>query len=827
MVSFRIPPALVIVGALLGACGGGQYSGEAPGAGPSSPGPSASPSPDGGDAQARFERAQEHFEICRVCHVPGGVADVDDGRRLMLSSEGEDDYARIYAGWDEMGRGVESNLIMTMPSGSGERSHSGGDNLWPVDSAAYNAVRDLLACWDDASQCGESTTPGNSGSDNLGLLGSKRGGHLWAEVCEGAPDDTALPADPRTLIQPGSELAGAVVFNTPWMDCSINEARRPNTCGEYRQLYAKGELIGRGQGQPGTAHMFSGDARSGINPLDPASYNSEASLWTLSADQYNNLWRSWTGYAQPPLSRPSNFDELVAQRYGSPLGQAPNPYPLPGEDPNDHNGGSGQLPIGLTQLRDNDGNWTGTIGVKLCSFCHDGQIQGQGEASQVVYGGAGTIGDFTVAFRDFASVGALPFGLLSGVPLTIAANRGTGAIDQFQVGFIAFNNGNPQEFSNTKILLSQAIGNIKSPPWWNMGSRPQKFHGAVLPMDSARIDMAAYYPLIGGPSDAVAWVDESAYAFQIWAESLKAPAYPGPIDEALAQQGAVLFHAKDLWADSLDNPVPAPQNRGNGSCASCHGAYAPRFVNDPAFLPDPRLEGVAANITALTTIGTDPAYAEAMQSLRNADGSTETAFDYNVFLACGIGAAGHTPDNTPVMLAPPLYGVWASAPYFHNASVPNVWGVLDPASERPDIWVRQSAPPPPGLEGRVVSGFDTDLERAYDHQRLGWKYTELDCLQDAVQSAPLLSCNPLPVNLTGDAQESPLQPLLDFLYSNIALSWNLSLDELNVMPLTDQQIENRKVYNTNLYSQDNTGHAFTAVLSDAERRALIEYLKTL
>lgn len=818
--------ALIVLGLLATACGGGQYSGTAPSDGDATPAPSAPP--NDGDPQSRFDGAREHFEICRVCHVPGGVADVDDGRRLMLSSSGEDDYERIYNGWDVMGRGVESNLILGMPSGTADRAHSGGDNLWPVDSNAYNAVRDLLTCWDDPQNCGNDGAP-SSGEDvdDLGLLGSKRGGHLWAEVCEGAADSTALPIDPRSLITSTHDLSRAVVFNTPWRECSTNDSLRPKTCGEYRALYAQGELIGRGQGQPGTAHMFSGDARRGIDPLNPASYDPSASIWTLSAEQYNNLWQTWTGYNVPPADRPENFDRLVSQRYGSPLGTQPNPYPLLDEDPNDHDGGSGQLPVGLTQLRDDDGNWTGTIGVKLCSFCHDGQLQGLGMDDTVVYGGAGTIGDFTVAFRDFASVGSASFGLFSGVPLTIAANRGTGAIDQFQVGFIAFNSGNPQELTNTKILLSQAIGNIKSPPWWNMGSRPQKFHGAVLPMDAARIDMAAYYPLLGGPSDPKAWVDSAAYPFQIWAESLKSPAYPGPVDEALARQGAVLFHAKDLWADNLNNPVTPPDNRGNGSCASCHGAYSPRFVNDPNYLADPRLEGIAANVTPLSVIGTDPAYAEAMQSLRNADGSTNMAYDYNVFLECGIGEAAHTPNNTPIMLAPPLYGVWASAPYFHNASVPNVWGVLDPASERPDIWLRQSAPPPEGLEGRVVSGFDTDLERAYDHDKLGWKYTTLDCVADAPQTAPILSCNPLPVAVTSDEEESPLQPLLDFLYSEIALTWNLSLDELNVIPFTDQQIENRKVYNTNLYSQGNSGHEFTAVLTDIERRALIEYLKTL
>jgi cytochrome c peroxidase len=38
-------------------------------------------------------------------------------------------------------------------------------------------------------------------------------------------------------------------------------------------------------------------------------------------------------------------------------------------------------------------------------------------------------------------------------------------------------------------------------------------------------------------------------------------------------------------------------------------------------------------------------------------------------------------------VAPPLDGVWATAPYFHNGSVPTLWHVLHPA-ERPVAWRR-------------------------------------------------------------------------------------------------------------------------------------------
>jgi hypothetical protein len=125
------------------------------------------------------------------------------------------------------------------------------------------------------------------------------------------------------------------------------------------------------------------------------------------------------------------------------------------------------------------------------------------------------------------------------------------------------------------------------------------------------------------------------------------------------------------------------------------------------------------------------------------------------------------------------------------------------------------------MEGRVVMGFDTDINRAYDHEKMGWKYTELDCVSGFPATQPLLNCNPI------DPALPSLQDVLGAIYTEVALLWNLPIDELASIPLVDQQIEARKVYNTNIYSQGNQGHDFTVVLTDAERRAIIEYLKTL
>jgi hypothetical protein len=59
-------------------------------------------------------------------------------------------------------------------------------------------------------------------------------------------------------------------------------------------------------------------------------------------------------------------------------------------------------------------------------------------------------------------------------------------------------------------------------------------------------------------------------------------------------------------------------------------------------------------------------------------------------------------------VAPPLDGIWATAPYFHNGSVPTIAGVID-SSLRPAKW---------------TSSFgDTDFATAYDLGQVGWRDT--------------------------------------------------------------------------------------------------------
>jgi mono/diheme cytochrome c family protein len=346
-------------------------------------------------------------------------------------------------------------------------------------------------------------------------------------------------------------------------------------------------------------------------------------------------------------------------------------------------------------------------------------------------------------------------------------------------------------------------------------------------MDAPRIDAIFYAPSIGITEEGKTWMRENGPDLNVWVESLKAPAYPYAIDTALAEEGAELFHTLDMWAPQRQNPIRRPE--GNGSCASCHGAYAPRYVNDPSFLDTPALEGIASYIVPLDIIGTDPERVNANNDAVQEAGTTSFfAYPPTVGTDQDCGPQNRPElrgDREPGYLAPPLYGVWATAPYFHNGSVPNVWEVLQPA-DRQQIWRRVSKPVPAPQQGcfgcSVVMGYDTDLDRAYDPEKMGWRYDAIPCEAESASNpsvSPYVNCNPSP-----EDQADPMaEQILTEFYSGVLLGWNL----VAVPPLTEVQMQDRKNYNTRMFAQGNEGHEFNSVLTDHERRAIIEYLKTL
>ena len=810
----------VCVGAmwLLAACAG-DYSGDVGTGGGSNPDPSSGSF--SGPQDFYNKRIEPRLAFCRTCHVPTGVANAEDGRLLMLGETPANDYALLRASWEALGGNNPVSRILLMPSQQDAKAHSGG-YPWLQHSAAYKDMAVLLKCFENAAGCLDGVGSGSI-TEELPLLGSKHAQHRWASYCADKADNAPLPADPRSLIQPGVNADRAVFYNAYWQDCHVNlpeSEQQAKTCGEYRARRDRGlQFL--------------------IDEL-PASAS--------SAENYNNTWEKW---GLP--GRPENFDELYTLRYG--LNRAPfdNPYPLPGEDPNTSDGGSGQLPLGLRQTKDADGKWTGQIGTAACFQCHGGELSGP-EGDNLLTTASMGLGnnnyDVQMNAADASPFAGTPFStLLPAADINSLFNIGikqrgqnnaVGAFE-FLITVLDLDSlGLNPNFLKTVVgvtgptdVAHPLAHTQDTPPWWNMGSRPRKFFDAGVSNDSTRIIMAA------GPGefDSLVSMDGAVYRNRIeqydqdleaYFLSLRSPAFPEAINETLAQQGAVLFHTKDLWAEEGNAAAPRPLG-GNGSCAGCHGAYSPRYVNDPAYLETPELEGVAGHISPLAVIGTDRARSDMLTPTLRERWDT-TYWGYSDGVPGFVAPEDKDPitelldDMYPLELrpmgvcgwekavigyqAPPLYGVWATAPYFHNGSIPTLDQVLD-SSKRLTIWQRKLQ------QDQGIVGYDQRYAVAYDPVAVGWKHDALSCSE--MPGSELSNCNPI-----DDQGPSLVQLMQNFL--NSSLSWTGLISIPDPAP---GSLDKRLVYDTRILGNGNGGHTFSDVLTEQERKAIIEYLKTL
>lgn len=819
-----------------------------------------------------------NLDFCRTCHVPEGSADTSAGRRFMLSSDKNEDYSRLQSSWITLGKGVETSPILL--NASGAHSHSGG-SPWPASSAPYASMKTLLACWSDPEHCAALLGNGDTPSEPYPLLGDLQanGGRNYAAVfCENRDDQTPLPQDPRELIA-GKNLNNgnyAVWYNDPFEICETpelfkNQKRqneilvsqgkkpiysakpRPQTCGEWRAAV-----------EAGRQYVMS-------NPITGA---------VLTAQSLYNL-ASYGGFPIPGDAKTAN--ELIAkvsqQRYGWPSHPYDNPFPMPGEDPNKTAGGSLQLPVALVQVKDDAGKWTGKIGV-TCFACHVGQI-GTGEVvgnsaardhHPELYGGSksglfvsmnGSNTDTGLALYDIdranATVGMLGFTPTKVNPNTFNANlntpaymanrtRGSNAADQEIVNVLLGRDFDsldlrspltgPEMFGKLMPSAPMTGGDQDVPTWWWTHNKSRYLW---VGFGSAGSSRANYFPSSTNPNDGH-WSKAREGHYQdldLWLNAIEAPKFVGPaVNKALAEQGAILFHAKNLWAGDGNSDIPKPPV-GNGSCASCHGAYSPRYIHQPGYLPDPSLAGMSGATVPLSIIGTDPAQSDTFLSNgfnigNGAFGGSWMAYpdaqpgyrlpeEKSAMEEAADDFASRKPDANCALrtlggyTAQPLHGVWASGPYFHNGSVPTLWDVLKP-SDRPAVWLRQQVPASEASPKMGDRGFDTQLARAYDYEKMGWKYERLAC--DARTDASAMSCH----------YEENVPSALDMFLSYFKTFFKVAADYFSppyVVAPGEGEVHQRSIYNTHAYSKGNQGHAFTKVLTDQERRALIEYLKTL
>ncbi len=184
---------------------------------------------------------------------------------------------------------------------------------------------------------------------------------------------------------------------------------------------------------------------------------------------------------------------------------------------------------------------------------------------------------------------------------------------------------------------------ISVPPWWFMKKKNAMFYTGSGRGDHARFMMSAS-TLCTDSVEEAAGIDAQFPDVRAFISSIEAPTYPREINELDAASGQILF----------------TQN-----CSGCHGTYG----------ENESYPNVLVNVEYL---GTDPLLSESAfnAKLEFFDWYNESFYGE---LAHAVPTAGY--------VAPPLDGVWATAPYLHNGSIPTLLGVIMP-DQRPTFWSR-------------------------------------------------------------------------------------------------------------------------------------------
>ncbi|MDR3607218.1 MAG: hypothetical protein P4M08_07555 [Oligoflexia bacterium] len=144
----------------------------------------------------------------------------------------------------------------------------------------------------------------------------------------------------------------------------------------------------------------------------------------------------------------------------------------------------------------------------------------------------------------------------------------------------------------------------------------------------------------------------------------------------------------------------------NQHCAGCHGTYEKAWSrSDAASLsPTQLLETTLVNYlqkTFVVDVGTDPGRYLGMTSLERDLNPLEISQKNGIVIRA---QKGYVP--------PPLVGIWARWPYFHNNSAPTLCAVLTRHEDRPSGYYAGEANDP---------GTDFDLPcNGYPENRFGW-----------------------------------------------------------------------------------------------------------
>ena len=371
----------------------------------------------------------------------------------------------------------------------------------------------------------------------------------------------------------------------------------------------------------------------------------------LDQQVFDELWTAWEEPLRSRAERATVAERrlMAMERYGL------TPHP-------------GDPSRSMQYVVDEAGNWT-----MSCLACHQGQVAGR--AIPGLPNSNYALETLTEEVRLVKVRLRKPFGHmdLGSLLLPLGTTNGTTNAVMFGVALMRHRAAD-LAIVQRPPRFDLVHHDMDAPPWWHYARRRSLYADGFAPKGH-RMLMQFLLVKENGPEKFHAWEDDFR-DIERWIESLSPPRWPWQIDTDLAARGRTLF---------------------DRHCAGCHGHARGDGTADGGY-PD--------RIVDIAEIGTDRVRLDALTAKERGE------LNRSWFAHFGDDAAAlHDRESPTGYVAPPLDGIWATAPYFHNGSVPTLWHVLHPAA-RPAIWRRT----PSGYDqGRV----GLEVEEAAEVPRAG------------------------------------------------------------------------------------------------------------
>ncbi len=294
------------------------------------------------------------------------------------------------------------------------------------------------------------------------------------------------------------------------------------------------------------------------------------------------------------------------------------------------------------------GAWT-----MSCLACHQGQVEGR--AIPGLPNSNYALETLTEEVRLVKVKQRKPFGHMDMGSLFLPLGTTNGTTNAVMFGVALMRHRDPDlSIVQRPPRFDLVHHDMDAPAWWHYKKR-RSLYADGFAAKGHRILMQFLLVKENGPEKFHAWEDEFR-DIERWIESLEAPRWPYAVNMQLAGKGRLIFQQH---------------------CADCHGTYHAAGSDDGA-----AKETYPDRIVDIAEVGTDRVRLDSLTAKERGDLSKSW------FGHLGEDAASMKDRESPAgYVAPPLDGVWATAPYLHNGSVPTLWHLLHPA-ERPAVWKR-------------------------------------------------------------------------------------------------------------------------------------------